>query len=120
MSDEEEDCQDKARRPRGWLAKDVLQVVEKLVSGEVKLDKPATPHRVAKLVKELDSLDEAPSSGAVSAVFKRWRDFGFAEFHDKPFSFKCITPEGLELGLDGIMDRRAKQRKAEREQAQAG
>lgn len=101
------------RRPRGWLAASVVKVCQDYASGKVKLDdgKLLTPHRVAKIVQERDGSDEPPSTGAVSGVFKRWQDFGFATFNEKPFAFKKLTAKGERDGLDAIILGRREARK---------
>lgn len=106
----------KDRRPRGWLEQDVKQITDKFITGEVKLEEGQylTPHRVARMVKELDGLDEAPSSGACAAVFHRWVDLGFAVMNDKPFSFKDYTQEGRDQGLTALKEQRSSRIKAER------
>lgn len=111
----------KVRRPRGWLANDVKVICDKFITGEIALEdgQALTPHRVARLVKEHDGLDEAPSTGAVAAVFKRWGDFGFATFSDKPFAFLDYTEEGRSVGLQGMIQARSDARKNERAAAKA-
>lgn len=102
------------RKPRGWLAAAVEKVCQDFLTVKVKLDegKLLTPHRVAKIVQERDGSEEPPSTGAVSAVFKRWDDFGFATFNAKPFAFKKFTAKGEKEGLDGIILARREGRKA--------
>lgn len=94
------------RRPRGWLAADIKSVCDLYITGELKIkdDKPLTPYRCALAVKEVDGLDEAPSVGAVSAVFKRWDNMGFATFRTDPFAFVEYTEEGKQLGLQRMME----------------
>ena len=67
-------------------------------------DKPFTPHRVAQAIKEVDSLDSAPSTGAVKACFDRWQRIGFAEFTEDPFAFAGYTEQGRVLGLKGCQE----------------
>lgn len=109
------------RRPRGWLANDVRVLLDEFVTGTRTLEAGQflTPHRVAKLVQEMDNLDKAPSSGAVAAVFKRWSKYGFATFNDKPFSFIDYTDKGRQVGLQGLIEERAATRKRTRAEAKA-
>lgn len=109
------------RRPRGWLAQDVKLVCDKIITGEITLaeGQEATPHRVARLVKEMDGLDKAPSTGAVAAVFKRWEEYGFASFKQGPYAFADYTDEGRNVGLQGMIEARSAARKAERQAAKA-
>lgn len=107
------------RRPRGWLETDVKQVCDKFITGEVALEEGQhlTPHRVSRLVKELEGLDEAPSTGAVAAVFDRWKEIGFAVISDKPVAFVDYTEDGKSLGLAAMKAVRSENRKAERKAA---
>lgn len=126
---EGESAPEKSRRPRGWLETDVKSITDKFVTGEITLTPKEgetevflTPHRVAKLVKEMDGLDEAPSTGAVAAVFNRWVECGFIETHSKPFAFKDYTEAGREQGLTALKDARkakAKEARAAAKQAEA-
>jgi hypothetical protein len=101
------------RRPRGWLENDCFLLCEKFVDGSLTLPekegkdgKPVkqllTPHRLAKLVQTTDALDEPPSTGAVAAVFTRWKSLGFANFNEKPFAFKGFTAGGKSKGLEAM------------------
>jgi len=101
--------------PRGWLAAAVQDVTDSYLKGELDetLDgKPLTAHRIAPLVAEATGI--TPSVGAVSAVLKRWKEYGFAKFGDKPFAFKDYTAAGRDKGLDGIIEARSEKRKKER------
>lgn len=97
-----------SRRPRGFLHADVKTICDLWVTGELKIngDKPLTPHRTAMAIKEVDSLDEAPSTGAVKAVFDRWKKYDFATFTENPFAFEGYTEEGQLLGWEGIMKKK--------------
>lgn len=92
------------RRPRGWLETDVKHITDDFVMGNIKLEDGEflTPHRVSKLVQKFDCLDEAPSTGAVAAVFQRWIDVGFMVANDKPFAFLDYTEEGRAQGLTAM------------------
>jgi hypothetical protein len=91
----------------------VLAICQAYLAGKLKVDgdKPLTPHRVAKLVAARTG-GEAPSTGAVAAVFDRWAEYGFALFSDKPKAFKKFTAKGEKDGLDGILLGRREARKA--------
>jgi len=116
---------EKDRRPRGWLETDVLSITNKYITGEVTLpDKDGaavllTPHRIARLVKDMDGLDEAPSTGAVAAVLNRWIVVGFAEVHEKPFAFKGYTAAGEAEGLSALKAARKAKAKEARAAAKA-
>ena len=118
---------EKDRRPRGWLETDVLSITNKFITGEITLPEKdgeavlLTPHRIARLVKEMDGLDEAPSTGAVAAVLNRWIVVGFAEVHEKPFAFKSYTAAGEAEGLSALKAARkvkAKEARAAAKQAE--
>lgn len=92
------------RRPRGWLETDVKHITDDFVTGNIKLEDGEflTPHRVSKLVQKFDCLDEAPSTGAVAAVFERWIELGFMVANEKPFAFLDYTEEGRAQGLTAM------------------
>lgn len=100
-------------RPRGWLSDAVKDVCDDFLTGKIELPegKTLTPHYVALQVAEKEGLENPPSTGAVSAVFKRWDEYGFALFHKKPFAFKDYSAQGKKVGLHGILDKRREKRK---------
>lgn len=109
---------------KGHLQKDVKKITDKFTEGTLVIPdgKPLTPHRIAKLVQDMNKASEPPSTGAVTAVLKRWEESGFATMNPKPFSFKKYTPKGIKLGISGIMEERSAARKkatAERRAAAA-
>lgn len=105
------------RRPRGWLEADVKRVCDQWITGEIRLegDPPLTPHRAGMLVKKMDELDEAPSTGAVAAVFDRWAKIGFAEFTTNPRAFKDYTEQGRTRGLAALKAEESERKKQARE-----
>lgn len=104
------------RRPRGWLEADVKRVTDSFVTGDLKLKEGEylTPHRLSRLVKELDSLDEAPSTGACAAVLDRWNEIGFAKLNETPKAFLDYTDQGRNEGLTAMKAARGEKRKADR------
>lgn len=92
------------RRPRGFLEADIKRVCDAWVTGEYVVvgEKPLTPYRAALALKEMDQLDEAPSSGAVSAVFDRWVEIGFMEASRKPYAFAGYTEAARTKGLAAL------------------
>lgn len=111
---------------RGHLQDAVQTVINKVLTGEIVIadKKPLTPHRVARLIQEwkIDNGEkdaELPSTGAVSAMFKRWEEYGYATFTQNPLAFKAYTAAGRRHGLEGVLAKRAETRKAERLAAKA-
>lgn len=107
------------RRSRGLLESDIKRVCDAYVTGQYKVpgDKPLTPYRAGLALQEMDQLERAPSSGAVSAVFDRWVEIGFMEAGRKPYCFKDYTEAGRSDGLAALHRRDAAHRKAAREAA---
>jgi len=95
----------KARRKRFDLDKDVKRIIDGIVTGLLAVSDgaPLTPHRIALAIKALDNLEVAPSTGAVTAVLRRWVKFGYVEMSELPFAFKCYTPEASTKGLTQLM-----------------
>lgn len=93
------------RRPRGYLALDVNNVLREFIASGSTLPEGEflTPWKVARMIKEDHQIDKAPSSGAVDAVFKRWDKIGYASFRQVPFAFLDFTSRGQELGFEGFM-----------------
>jgi hypothetical protein len=99
------------RLGRGELEKRVLEVVNDIEAGKVKVDGPATPHRVAGIIGESG---DKPSAGAVAAIFGRWDNIGFALFTEKPLAFKRVSAAGKKQGLDTLKEKAREKAKAER------
>lgn len=97
----------KIRRARGLLAWDVDMICRQYVTGGVTLNegKFLTAYYIAKLIKELDQLEEPPSIGAVSKVLERWHQNGYANCRQEPFAFTSYTDLGEELGLELFFER---------------
>lgn len=107
---------DTGLRQRGELADQVKRVCDMWITGEltVKDDMPLTPHRVSLAIKEMDQLDDPPSTGAIKSVFDRWESTGFATLKSKPCAFEDYTEEGKLLGWRGIKERRRAEKSDER------
>lgn len=95
------------RRARGYLESDVKRVTDRFAEGVLTVEdgKLLTPHRIAKAIKELDSLEAAPSAGAVTATLKRWKEIGFADVNDAPLAFTGYTALGLSEGLTALKEK---------------
>jgi hypothetical protein len=106
----------KVRRPKGDLEAQIKEVTDAFVTGQIKLEEGGvlTPHRVAKLIAERNSLEKVPSTGAVSAAFDRWKAYGFAEILDKPKAFVDYTEAGRTEGLSALKAKASEARKAEK------
>ena len=97
----------KALHGTSWLQDQILDVVEKITTGEIELPegKTATPHVLAKIVQEIRGDEKPPSTGAVSAVLARWKANGFILTHDKPVAFKSFSAQGKKIGLTECIKR---------------
>lgn len=90
----DEDWQaERVRRSRGLLELDIEGVCQAFANKEIELPegKFLTPYIAGKTLKEIDVLDEAPSSGAVAAIFERWERDGKAVFRRNPHAFLAFT-----------------------------
>jgi len=67
-------------------------------------DFPCTPQYLSDEIGRTQGI-KPPSVGAISAVFERWNQMGFANVHKKPTRFTGYTKQGIELGLDGCKDK---------------
>lgn len=112
--------------PRGHLQTDVKKVIDMVLEGTMQIEDGAklTPHRVAQLVADFKTHEtgveaEVPSTGAVSAVFQRWSDNGVARFHESPKAFKEYTAAAKKLGVQGMLDKKKEERRAERARLKA-
>jgi hypothetical protein len=81
----------KSRRGRGYLTDDIERVCKAYESSELSTPngEPLTPYWASRLLVKLDSLDseDAPSHGAVNAIFDRWERSGKALFTKSPRAF---------------------------------
>jgi hypothetical protein len=112
--------------PRGHLQTDVKKVIDMVLEGTMQIEDGAklTPHRVAALVADYRTHEtgveaEIPSTGAVSAVFQRWADNGIARFHESPKAFKEYTAAAKKHGVQGMLDKKREERRAERARLKA-
>lgn len=117
MSDEyTETAPEKTRRGRGNLEADVKAICDKFVTGEIALEanEYLTPHRIAKKIVEVMEPDSnAPSTGAVSAVLKRFEKYGFIACHSRPYAFADYTDRGRTDGLRALREEWKAARKAQ-------
>lgn len=108
MSDEHtEATPEKARRGRGNLEADVKAICDKFVTGEIVLEPgdSLTPHRIAKKIVEVMEPDSnVPSTGAVSAVLKRFEKYGFITCQASPYAFSDYTDRGRTEGLRALRE----------------
>lgn len=104
------------RRPKGYLALDVNNVLREFLDSDSKLPEGQylTPWIVSRMIKESHEIDKKPSSGAVDAVFKRWKKIGYATFREVPFAFVAFTEEALALGFEEFMQALKSKTKNER------
>lgn len=104
MNDIDDDTEPEERmiRGRGFLASDVNRICRMWLNDEFTLPEGRfmTPFIIAKLIKEIDQIDELPSMGAVNRVLKKWEANGYALCRVNPFGFVCFSERGAALGLD--------------------
>lgn len=65
---------------------------------------PCTPAWIADEISKTQAITP-PSVGAISAVFDRWSNLGFAKIEKKPTRFVYYSAEGITLGLEKMKDR---------------
>lgn len=63
-----------------------------------------TPAWISDTVAMINQVP-APSVGAVDAVLKRWKAYGFAMVEEKPVRFTGFTTDGTRLGLSALKER---------------
>lgn len=103
------------RAARGELAQWVKTEVDIWV-----VDQPGykcTPAYVAEAIAKTQGFGKPPSVGAVDAVFKRWERIGFAEIGRKPTRFLKYTDKGIELGLEGCIEKSKRSKKLQAAEA---
>lgn len=111
----------KERRSKGGLEVSVKQVCDDFVVGNITLkeDELLTPHKISRLIKDRESLGEAPSTGAVAACLARWSDIGFATLNGKPVAFVDYTEAGRTEGLSALKAAAAERKRAARKAEKA-
>jgi hypothetical protein len=107
-------------RERGSLELDVKSVTDAFAAGKIELPegKTLTPHRISQLIASRDDV-EAPSTGAVSNVIKRWNEIGFALTDEKPLAFRRYSAKGEKDGLETLKAKAKEKAKAERAAAKS-
>lgn len=102
------------RKQRGQLEDEVKKATDMWVM--LKATQPCTPVWVAEMI----DAQNPPSTGAVNAVFERWRSIGFATVEKKPTRFTGYTPDGIQHGLHAMKARaKTAQRSAARSASMA-
>lgn len=94
-----------ARRSRGLLEADVKGITDRFVSGDLTLPEGVaslTPHFIGLALKQQDVLEKAPSTGAVTAILKRWEEVGFIVVSQKPYAFVDYTHAARVDGLAAL------------------
>lgn len=120
ITDIEVDVED-ARRPRGYLEADVKRITDRFVTGQLVLPEGAhlTPHHIGLAIKTEDSLEKAPSTGAVNAVLKRWEEIGYALVSTAPYAFTGYTQAAVDEGLVALKGAAKAKKKTARDAAKA-
>lgn len=84
------------QRQRGQLEDEVKRVTDIWVAmASLGSIDPCTPAWVSEMI----DAENPPSTGAITAVFDRWTEMGFATSERKPTRFTGYTPEGVQKGL---------------------
>lgn len=87
------------RAGRGELESQVKEACDAWVIA--KPDLSCTPPYISSVIAETHDI-KPPSVGAISAVFDRWTNLGFALIGRKPVRFVGYTDEGVKHGLEGL------------------
>lgn len=101
-----------APTPSGRAARGELELWVKQACDVWLIDQPGTPCTPTYIAEDIahDQGIIPPSVGAITSVFNRWSELGFAVIDKKPTRFTSYTPEGVEKGLD-LMKIEAKRKK---------
>ena len=94
------------RRPRGSLDINVEAICR--LSLEGKIPQELTPQTVAMLIDPID----APSAGAIHAVFSRWLNAGYITMQKKPVMMTGFTDKVGKAGITGAKQISAREREA--------
>lgn len=105
------------RAARGELTSWVRKVCDTWLVDEDEHDWKCTPSYIAEHVAKNEGFVRPPSVGAVDAVLKRWESIGFAVIERKPTRFVSYTPDGIQLGLEGCIERAKRAKKSQAAEA---
>lgn len=96
------------RRSRGYLSSDINYLVKQIMTGEVQIREGTklTPRALGKILVEVEGLDpeDCPSTGAITAILRKWEAIGYATFEETPFRFIDFTSEGRLKGLEDLTE----------------
>jgi hypothetical protein len=91
------------RRARGDLAHDMNTVLMMLRAGELEVTEgyTLTVKYIQNLIVEILGLDaeDAPSTGAINSILKKWDAIGYVTTDTKPFRMVDFTDEGAAHGV---------------------
>ena len=88
------------RAARGQLESEVRAACDVWMQG--KTADLCTPAWLSAQVATARGGGDAPSVGAIDAIFKRWEGIGFAVIERKPTRFVKYTPEGVAKGIEAL------------------
>ena len=128
------------RRPKGAIEASLMDVCNDFVTGQYKPPAKAdgtipaylTPVTAATVIAEREATQAAaqgeapefgpPSAGAVTNVFKKWRDCGYAVTQDEPFAFVLFGDDAFTVdgGADELIRRQREAAKAAEETDASG
>lgn len=89
-------------RKSGQLEREVKEVCDRYTLGLLPDVDQLTTSEIASAING----DNPPSTGAITNVLKRWAEVGFAVHETGPHRFGGYTPEGIELGIAELHNRR--------------
>lgn len=99
--------------PSGRAARGQLESWVQEACDEFLVEAPeakCTPDWISNKIYALQGV-EPPSVGAIHAVLMRWQTLEFAYVEKKPVRFLGYTPQGIQMGLDGLKAQAKRQKK---------
>lgn len=104
FGDDDQDAPNRELRAAGQLEREVKEVCDLYTIGLMPDVFQLTAGEIAKAI----NADNPPSTGAITNVLKRWHEVGFAVHATGPHRFDGYTPDGIELGVEGLYARKGR------------